>query len=199
MMLANTNKATGGIQFQQDEQAQGAPGVVPGLSYTFSFWAQQILSGVGLVQNYTVSWLNSANSVISSTGANFTGGNGYWSQIIVPNLVAPANAVGARMLFSSTTGAASSYAGEVLIDDVLLSTSASGPTNAIPATVQSGWQVSWPSANYVTYGLKRTAALGSASGWTDTGISFTGNGSTLSYFDPAGTNQFQFYQVYAQP
>jgi len=33
----------------------------------------------------------------------------------------------------------------------------------------------------------------------DTGISFMGNGSTLSYFDPAGTNQFQFYQVYAQP
>jgi endoglucanase Acf2 len=199
MMLANTNKATGGIQFQQDEQAQGAPGVVPGLSYTFSFWAQQILSGVGLVQNYTVSWLNSADSVISSTGASFTGGSGYWSQIIVPNLVAPANAVGARIIFSSTTGAASSYAGEVLIDDVLLSTSAPGPTNAIPATVQSGWQVSWPSANYVAYGLKRAAALGSPSGWTDTGISFTGNGSTLSYFDPAGTNQFQFYQVYAQP
>jgi endoglucanase Acf2 len=199
MMLANTNMATGGIQFLQDEQAQGAPGVVPGLSYTFSFWAQQFLSGVGLVQNYTVSWLNSANSVISSTGANFTGGGGYWSQIIVPGLVAPANAVGARIIFSLTTGAASGYAGEVLIDDVLLSTSAPGPTNVISATVQSGWQVSWPSANYVTYGLKRTASLGSANGWTDTGISFTGNGSTLSYFDPAGTNQFQFYQVYAQP
>ena len=105
MMLANTNKATGGIQFQQDENAQGAPDVVPGLFYTFSFWAQQILNGVGLVQNYTLSWLNSANSVISSTTASFTGGNGYWNQIIVPGLVAPANAVGARINFSSTTGA----------------------------------------------------------------------------------------------
>jgi hypothetical protein len=199
MLLANTNEATGGIQFQQDEETQGAPGVVPGLSYTFSFWAQQILSGVGLVQNYTLSWLNSSSSVISSSSANFIGGNGYWNQIVVPGLVAPANAVQARINFNSTTGAANGWAGAVLIDDVLLTTSAPGPTNGIPVTVQSGLQVSWPSAYYVTYGLKTAAALSSTNAWTDSGLTFTGNGGMLSFFDPTGTNQLQFYQVYAQP
>jgi endoglucanase Acf2 len=53
MLLANTNQQTGGIQFQQDENTQGAPAIVPGLSYTFSFWAQQFINGAGLVQNYT--------------------------------------------------------------------------------------------------------------------------------------------------
>jgi len=199
MMLANTNKATGGIQFYQAEQTQGAPGVVPGLSYTFSFWAQQILSGAGLIQNYQLAWLNSAGTTISTVSANFSGGSGYWSQINVPNLMAPPNAVQAGITFSATTGANSNPAGEVLIDDVLLTTSAPGSTNVIPVAVQAGWQVSWPSASHVTYGLTRTANLGSTNGWVDFGSSFTGTGSTLSVFDPSSTNQFQFYRIYAQP
>jgi hypothetical protein len=86
-----------------------------------------------------------------------------------------------------------------LLDDVLLTTSAPGPTNVIPVTVQSGWQVSWPSANNVTYGLRRTEALGSTNAWTDFGLTFPGTGGTISVFDPLGTNQFRFYRVYAQP
>ena len=199
MSLGNYKSGNGGVSIQQNEQTQGAAGVVPGLAYAFSFWAQQILNGSGLVQNWSLAWLNSANSTISSTNANFTGGGGYWGQIIVPGLVAPANAVQASIKFSSTTGSSTNWltiAGQVLLDDVLLTTSAPGSTNMLPVTVQSGWQVSWPSANYVTYGLRRAAALNA---WTDYGSNFTGTGGTISIFDPAGTNQFQFYQVYAQP
>ena len=61
MLLANANQATGGIQFWQDEQLQGAPAIVPGLTYMFSFWAQQILSGVGYVQQYSLLWLNASD------------------------------------------------------------------------------------------------------------------------------------------
>lgn len=199
MLLANDNPKTGGIQFQQDEQVQGAPGVVPGLTYTFSFWAQQLLNGAGYLQQYNLSWLNSANAVISSTSASFLGGSGYWSQTIVPGLVAPANAVGARINFNCTTGATTGPAGEALIDDVLLSTSAPGATNVLAVTVQPGWQVTWPTASYVTYGLKRTATLADTNAWTDFGASFAGTGSPASVFDPVGTNQFNFYRVYAQP
>jgi hypothetical protein len=199
MMLADTNKATGGIQFQQDEAAQGAAAIVPGLSYTFSFWAEQILSGAGYVQQYSLSWLDGANSVISSVSANFSGGSGYWSQIVVSGLVAPANAAAARIGFNCTTGAANNWAGEALIDDVLLTTSAPGGTNVLAVAVQPGWQVSWPTANNVAYGLKRTAALNATNGWTDFGTSFIGTGSPVSVFDPVGTNQFRFYRVYAQP
>jgi len=199
MLLANDNKATGGIQFQQDEQIQGAPAIVPGLNYTLSFWAQQLLNGVGYVQQYKLSWLNSADAVISSTNAGFLGGSGYWAQIIVPGLVAPANAVGARINFNSTTGAATGSAGEALIDDVLLSTSAPGGTNVLSVTVQPGWQVTWPTANYVSYGLQRAARLAATNTWTDSGISFTGTGAAASFFDPVGTNQYHFYRVYAQP
>ena len=199
MLLADTNIATGGIQFQQDELAQGAAAIVPGRAYTFSFWAQQILSGVGYVQQYNLSWLDRSSSVISSTSANFSGGSGYWGQIIVSGLIAPTNAVGARINFNCTTGAADNWAGEVLIDDVSLSTSAPGATNTLPVTVQPGWQVSWPTANHVTYGLKRTAALNLTNGWTDFATIFTGTGGPVSVFDPVGTNQFKFYRVYAQP
>ena len=199
MLLANDNKATGGIQFQQDEQIQGAPGIVPGLSYTFSFWSQQLLNGVGYVQQYKLSWLNSANAVISSSNASFLGGSGYWAQIIVPGLVAPANAVGARINFNCTTGASTGSAGEALIDDVLLSTSAPGGTNALSVTVQPGWQVTWPTANYVSYGLQRAAKLSPTNTWVDSGVNFTGTGAAASFFDPVGTNQYNFYRVYAQP
>jgi hypothetical protein len=199
MQLADTNEATGGIQFQQDEAAAGAAPIVPGLWYTFSFWAEQILSGVGYVQQYNVSWLDTNSAVISSTAANFSGGSGYWSQIIVSGLVAPANAAGARINFNCTTGAASNWSGEVLIDDVSLSTSAPGATNVLAVTAQAGWQISWPTENYASYGLQRTAALNATNGWTDFGTSFTGTGSPLSVFDPAGTNQYKFYRVYAQP
>jgi hypothetical protein len=199
MMLANTNGATGGIQFQQDEKKQGAPGVVPGLSYSFSFWALQILNGAGLVQNYKMTWLDSASATISSTSANFVGGSGYWSQINMPGLVAPTNAAEARFTFSSTTGATANPAGEVLIDDVLLTASAPGTTNALAVAVQPGWQVSWPSAKNVTYGLQRTQTLGSSNSWTDFGTAFPGTGEVISVFDPLGTNQFSFYRVYAQP
>ena len=199
MLLANTNRATGGIQFSQDEKKQGAPGVVPGLSYTFSFWAQQILNGTGLVQNYKLTWLDSGNATISSTSANFVGGAGYWSQILVPGLVAPANAAEARLNFSATTGATSNPAGEVLIDDVLLTTSASGTTNVLPVAVQPGWQISWPSANVVTYGLQRADTLGSSNAWTDFGVLFPGTGALISVFDPLAPAQSRFYRVYAQP
>jgi endoglucanase Acf2 len=200
MMLADTNKTTGGIQFYQPEQAQGAPAVVPGLSYTFSFWANQLFNGAGLVQNYSVAWLNSGGGTISSVSASFLGGSGYWSPIIASGLVAPAGAVQAKITFSATTGNTANPAGEVLIDDVLLTTSAPGPTYVQPVTVESGWQISWPSANNVTYGLERaTSLVGSTNIWTNLGTSFSGNGSTLSAFDLANTNQYQFYRVYAQP
>jgi hypothetical protein len=117
----------------------------------------------------------------------------------VPGLVAPANAVGARINFNSTTGATTGSAGEVLIDDVLLSTSAPGGTNVLSVTVQPGWQVTWPTANYVSYGLQRAARLAATNTWTDSGISFTGTGAAASFFDPVGTNQYHFYRVYAQP
>jgi hypothetical protein len=113
--------------------------------------------------------------------------------------VAPTNAAYAKITFTSTTGAVSNSTQAVLIDNVSLTTSAPGSTNALPVTVESGWQVSWPSANYVTYGLKRAPALSPSNGWSDAGLSFNGTGSTLSFFDPASTNQFQFYQIYAQP
>jgi hypothetical protein len=199
MKLSNTNRAVGGIQFQQDEAKQGAAAVTPGLSYNFSFWAEQIKNGIGLVQNYNLSWLNGGSSVISSVNANFTGGNGYWNQILVSGLVAPTNSVEARISFSSTTGATSDPSGEVLVDDVLLTTSAPGPTNAVPILVQTGWQISWPSVNYASYGLQRASALGSTNAWSDFGKTFSGTGGAISVFDPMATSQARFYRVYAQP
>ena len=209
MYLSNTNTVDangvyhgkGGINFYQDSYSSHATAIVPGLTYNLSFWAQQVFSvGAGLVQNYTLTWKSSSDATISdAANVNFSGGSGYWSQIQSLGLVAPANAAYAKIQFNSTDGGVTNSVQAVVIDDVSLTTSAPGSTNARPVIVQSGWQVNWPSANYVSYGLRRATALGAGNAWSDSGSSFTGTGSTLSFFDPAGTNQFQFYQVYAQP
>lgn len=199
MKLANTNKATGGISFQQDQKKQGGPPVVPGLSYTFSFWAQQNHNGAGLVQNYKITWLDTNSATVSSVTASFTGGNGFWNLISVPGLVAPANAVEARITFSSTTGTGTDFMGEVLIDDVSLTTSAPGPTNQIPVTVQPGYTISWPSVNHASYGIQWANALGSTNVWTDFGLTIPGTGGNVSVFDPMGGSPVKFYRVYSRP
>jgi len=106
--------------------------IVAGQTYNFLFWADQISSGVSYVQNYRLSWLNGSGATLGTVGWNgFSGGNGAWAQIVVTNLIAPANAVNARVEISGTTGAVLGGHGEVLIDDVALAINADG--NALVA------------------------------------------------------------------
>ena len=100
--------------------------VTGGETYTFSFRAKQISSGVSYVQQYRLQWLDSGNQAINGSDIgfeNFSGGNGSWSKIAVSNIVAPANAAAVFIQIFGATGAVpgADAKGEVLIDSINLS------------------------------------------------------------------------------
>jgi hypothetical protein len=201
MSLAVTNPASSPNNSEIDQNVgnEGGSAVIPGLTYNFSFWAWQASSGVSLVQNYIVRWLNSSGSDIGDTGfISFSGGSGSWTQISDNNLVAPTNAVNASLTIYATTGAVAHGYGNVLIDDVSLGSAAPGQTNVLSAIVQPGVQLSWPSTSGELYDVQWSGNV-SSSNWSNLASSLTGNGNTNIVFDVFGTNQSRFYQVVQNP
>jgi beta-glucanase (GH16 family) len=201
MSLAVTNPAStpNNSEIQQNVASQGGSAVVPGQTYNFSFWAWQAGSGVSLVQNYSVTWLNSSGNSVGTYGwISFTGGNGSWTQISANNLVAPTNAVNALIAIYATTGAVAHGYGDVLIDDVSLGSATPGQTNVLSAVAQPGVQMSWPSTSGGLYDVQWTGNL-SGNNWSNLVTSLAGNGNTNTVVDVFGTNQCRFYQVVQHP
>src|SRR5208283_337456 len=201
LSLAVTNPASSPNNSEIDQNVvnQGGSPAVPGRTYSFSFWARQVSSGVSLVQNYRVMWLNSSGSDIGDTGwIGFTGGNGSWTQISTNNLVAPANAVNAQITIYATTGSVAQGYGDVLIDDVSLSYATSGQTNVLSPVVQTAVQVSWPSTSGNLYGVQWTGSSG-GNNWSNLVSSVAGNGSTNTVSDVISTNLSRFYRVVELP
>jgi beta-glucanase (GH16 family) len=201
LSLAVTNPASSpnSSAIEQNVVNQGGPPVVPGLTYNFSFWAYQVSSGVSLVQNYRVMWLNSSGSDIWDTGwIGFTGGGGFWTQISDNDLVAPTNAVNALITIYATTGAVAQGYGDVLIDDVSLASATPGQTNKLSPVVQPGVQVSWPSTSGELYDVQWTGNV-SGNNWSNLVSSLAGNGTTNAVADVFGTNQSRFYRVVQHP
>jgi len=140
MDLAVTNETAGanGAEIQQNVVNQGGS-IIAGNTYVLSFWAKQISSGVSYVQNYKITWLDNATPISSVGFTPFTGGSGTWAQISTGPIVAPANATSAFIQIFGATGAVQDGSGEVLIDDLsLTTTTATGTPTVIPSTVQSG-------------------------------------------------------------
>jgi hypothetical protein len=196
MQLLVTNTASTANSSEIDENVNKAGGipVVGGQTYTFSFWAKQISTGVSYVQNYGISWLNSSGSTVGSVGlTGFTAGNGVWSQFTVTNLPAPASAVDAYLKIYGATGAVANGYGGVLIDDVALGFGTAGQTNVVAATVQPGFQVSWLSTSGDLYDVQWTDTLGS--NWSNLVSSVAGNGGTNTVLDTLVNDQARFYRV----
>jgi len=199
--LAVTNPAAtpNSSQLEQKVVNQGGMPVAPGQTYGFAFWARQVSSGVSLVQNFRVMWLNNSGGSLGDTGwIGFTGGSGSWKQINVNNLTAPANAVNAQITLYATTGAVLHGYGEVLIDDVSLSYATAGPTNLVAVAVQPAVEVSWPGAGGSLYDVQWTADL-VANSWSNLVSSVVGAGGTNSVVDVIDSNQLRFYRVVRLP
>src|SRR5258708_24892614 len=93
LSITNADLTANTSEIDQNTFNSGGGAVTPGESYTFSFWAKQISSGVSYVQFYKVSFLDTNGAIVLDPGFTmFNGGNGVWSQITRTNLVAPANA-----------------------------------------------------------------------------------------------------------
>jgi CxxC motif-containing protein (DUF1111 family) len=167
--------------------AQGGS-VTAGQTYNFSFWAKQVSSGPSYIQQYEVQWRNSVGGVVGGSGLqNFSGVIGTWTKITVPNLVAPANAVEARVSFRFVTGAVSGGHGEVLLDDISLdSGSGSNPgtpetVNALPVASKPVARISWPSKTGISY---RPVATTNFVTWTPLQPLIDGDGSTKEFTVP---------------
>jgi hypothetical protein len=177
MDIAATN-ATGaatGSEIQQNTINQGNP-VTPGESYNLSFWAKQISKAGGYVQQYNVQWLSNSVFLSQSGVTSFTGGSGTWAQITQNGLVAPAGANTALIQILGVTGSTVGDAGEVLIDDVSLSsTSLTGGPNVLVPTAQQSMTFT---ATVLTNGLTAGDASGS--------VTFKTNSVQLSVNSVAG-------------
>ncbi|MEJ0089429.1 MAG: family 16 glycosylhydrolase [Limisphaerales bacterium] len=195
LLVTNTASTANTSEIDQNVTAAGGVPVIAGQTYTFSFWAKQISSGVSYVQNYGITWRNSGGGTVGSTGLHgFSAGNGVWSQFTVNNLVAPANAVNAYLQIYGATGGVLHGYGGVLIDDVALSFATASQTNVIAAVVQPGIQVSWPSIGGSLYDVQWTDNVDGGN-WSNLVSSITGNGSTNTVSDTLGDDQCRFYRV----
>jgi hypothetical protein len=170
----------------------GGPLVTPGKTYDFSFWAKQISSGPGYVQNYRVAWLDSVGAIVGSGGfQGFTGALGVWEKKSQNGLVAPAGAASAQILIQGLTGAFDGSTGEVIIDDISLETTGSGDANILAATAVPAAEISWPSKSGLTYGVNSSLNL---DGFAPFAGPFDGNNSILKVYDAPLVGR-KFYQV----
>jgi hypothetical protein len=179
-------------EIQQDILVEGGT-ITPGATYDFSFWANQVKTGVSYVQQYQVQWLNSVGAPLPGGIAftPFAAGSGDWLQTKVEGLVAPAGAATALIQIVASTGAVASAAaeGEVLIDDVSLSSPVT-PT-ILPASSADGIEISWTSEVGKLYQPKSSPDLMSFGNF---GPAIEGDGGVQSAVD-VRTLLEKFYQV----
>jgi hypothetical protein len=177
---------------EQNTNNAGGPAITPGGIYDFSFWFKLVSAGPGYVQHYKVDFLDDVGGILSSTGVQgFSGAVGVWEQFTVNDLTAPAGAVSAKILIQGITGALEGSAGELIVDDVSLLTSAPGSSSVIAATTASAAEISWLSANGVDYQPRKSTTDLDVGSWSDLGGPITGDGSVKAFYDsPLGDTQF---------
>ncbi|HZJ17030.1 MAG TPA: di-heme oxidoredictase family protein, partial [Chthoniobacteraceae bacterium] len=198
--LNNTTPAPNEGLLEQFVAAQGGT-VTGGLTYDFSFWAKQVSVGPSYVQQYQVQFRNSAGGVVGGSGlVNFNGVIGAWTRVSAPGLVAPVNAVEARIFFRFVTGAVAGGHGEVFIDDVALdSGGGSGTTNILPGTTQRVARISWLTSPGMEYQPQTKTDL-AAGTWTDLPPVIVGDGGTKAILFPVtGGRGFVRVQSPLQP
>lgn len=175
------------------------PTLLPGISYTLSFWAKQISAGPSYVQQYKLEWVGADGAVTTAGWVNFVGGNGSWSKISASPVAAPTNAASARLVFYFATGATSGALGEVWLDDVGFDYQTTGGP-AVPAETRQissfshpVLRLAWPSIAGVSYQLEGTHTLGSPA-WSSLSAPLTGTGAEIST-TVAAEGARRFYRV----
>jgi hypothetical protein len=96
------------------------------------------------------------------------------------------NTLGTPYTFSFTTAANGGTGGTL-------------QTNVVPALVQAGVGLSWPTVAQTNYTVQWTAALGSNTVWTTLSGPTTGDGTTNLLFQPFGTNSTEFFRIQQSP
>lgn len=188
--LAVQNDAGGSPNQAEIQQNLGAVGgfVTAGETYTLSFWAKQISSGVSYVQNYRLQWFDTNGAPINGADVGFnpfSGGNNTWSKITTGTIVAPPQAAGVFIQIFGATGAVpgAEAKGEVLIDNISLSIGAEAQPTVLPATTTQGMGIIQLTKRGVSYIAQQSEDLFLFEDLTGT---FIGNGQTVGAGIPDG-------------
>lgn len=174
--------------------AKAVSSVVPGKSYTFSFQARQVSSGVSYVQQYRIVWVLSGGSQTYGGWVNFNGGNGVWSKVSAAPVTAPATAASARLEWYFATGAVAGALGEVFIDEVEFATQTTVPaipaqTREISSAMRPAMRLAWPSTEGVPYQIEESASLSSPA-WSVAATVTGWAGDTFHHMPVAGSQKF---------
>jgi len=188
--LAVQNNAGGSSNQAEIQQNLGAAGgfVTPGETYTFSFWAKQISSGVSYVQNYRLQWFDGSGAPINGADVgfnSFSGGTGTWAEVSSGAIVAPPQAAGAFIQIFGATGVGQGVdaKGEVLIDNVSLSIGGATAPTVLATTTQPGIGVIQLTKSGLTYKAQQSDDLQI---FDDLSGTFTGNGQVIGAGIPDG-------------
>jgi len=68
-------------------------------------------------------------------------------------------------------------------------------TNLVPALVEPGVTVAWPTMLNSNYVVQSATSLTPDPAWTNLSAPITGDGTTNQFFDPSQSNQHKFYRV----
>ena len=176
--------------------------VTPGETYTFSFRAKQISSGVSYVQQYRLQWVDGSGAAINGADIgfnNFSGGSGTWDEISPDSIVAPAGAVSAFIQIFGATGAVAGAdaRGEVLIDDISLAVGGATEPSNLATTTEPGIGVTMLTKSGVTYKAQQSNDLFIFDDLTGT---FTGNGTFIGAGIPEGgpSHYFRILEIPAE-
>ena len=94
-------------------------GIAPGEEYLLSFWVKEVHRGISYVQQYAVEWYDQRGVRLPGQGLkDFHSNRSKWTRFEVAGLIAPEEAVSARVLFRLVTGALPQGSGEVYLDDI---------------------------------------------------------------------------------
>ena len=172
-----------------------------GASYDFSFHAKQISTGPSYLQQYQLQWLDSNGDTLGGSGlVSFTGESGVWQEISLPDRVAPAAAVDARVSFRFVTGAVEGGHGEVFIDDVQLHSrnepAAPGETHILPVTQEPVSRLRWPTRPGTSYQPTSSIDL---TEWNPIDPPIRGNGSPAEIVVPRESDTEFFRLLYPDP
>ena len=109
-------------------------------------------------------------------------------------LTAPAGTAAAKILIQGVTGAFEGSAGEMIIDDVSLTTPAQGGVfvHDLPVTVSPAAEISWQTKSGVSYQPESSSTL---SGWLDFGEPVTGDGNVKAIYDDSPLVGSKFYRI----
>lgn len=171
--------------------------VTPGKTYKLEFWAKQISSESGYVQNFSLQFLAAGGGSLLNSGALafVPPVGGAWTKFST-ELVAPAGATSGFIQIVGSTGADGVGIGEVLIDDVSLVTSGYTPDpTPLAATAVSSVEVSWLAALGKNYQVQSSGDLAT---WSNLSGVVAGEGSILAVYDSM-VDPKKFYKVARLP